>query len=377
MRPNPRVALNAQLLNLRGNYRSAGINWYIYNLLKNLEAIPDFEYIVFLSDPNSRDHFRRLRLIQSRLPTHRPLVRIFWEQFVLTPALYALRADLLHALAFAGPRAIHIPWIVTLYDLSFMKFPQSFNAANRTYLTYAVRDSLRRANYAIAISESTKRDLVSHFGVAPNQVRVIYCGVDPAFTPDTDTTELRKKYSLPEKFILYLGTIEPRKNIVRLIRAFARAKRDAKLPHQLILVGAYGWKFAEINRAAADSGVADDVRFIGYAPQAELASWYCAADLFVFPSLYEGFGMPPLEAMACGTPVVTSNTSSLPEVVGDAGLMVAPEDERALADAIIQAVTDRNKRDEMRARALRQAKKFSWARAARETAALYREALSV
>jgi len=400
----PRVALNAHLLNLRGNYRSAGINWYIYHLLKNLETISDFDYTIFLSDPKAHAQFQRLQLVQSRLPTHSPIVRIAWEQLIQPAALRAARADLFHALAFAGPRTINIPWIVTIYDLSFMKFPQSFNFANRTYLTYAVKDSLRRADRVIAISESTKRDLVSYFGVHPDKVRVIYCGVDPVFVPSSSDgssrstpnevsghavaglgvgatpaeIDLRAKYSLPEKFILFLGTIEPRKNIARLIRAFAVAKREAKLPHHLVLVGAYGWNAMlrdEINRAATEAGIANAVRFIGYAPQDEIASWYRAADLFVYPSLYEGFGLPPLEAIACGTPVVTSNASSLPEVVGNAGLMVAPEDERALADAIIRAVIDRALHAEMSMRGLEQARKFSWERTARETAGLYREVL--
>jgi glycosyltransferase involved in cell wall biosynthesis len=372
----PRVALNAHLLNLRGNYRSAGINWYIYHLLKNLETTPEFQYTVFLSDARAREHFRQLHLVHSRLPTHSPIVRIFWEQFIQPAALRASHADLLHALAFAGPKRISIPWIVTIYDLSFMKFPESFNAATRIYLAYAVRDSLRRADRVIAISESTKRDLVAHFGVKPNKVRVVYCGVDPAFAPSRDSMDIRTKYSLPDKFILFLGTIEPRKNIVRLIRAYARAKREAKLMHRLVLVGARGRKYAEMDRAAQEERVENDVMFIGYAPQEEIAAWYRAADLFVYPSLYEGFGLPPLEAMAYGTPVVTSNASSLPEVVGDAALLVAPDDERALADAIVRAVSDRALREEMIARGIAQAKRFSWTRAARETVDLYREVLN-
>jgi glycosyltransferase involved in cell wall biosynthesis len=374
----PRVALNAHLLNLRGNYRSAGINWYIYHLLTHLGTVPDFEYTVFLSDAKAREQFQKLQLIQSRLPTHSPIVRIVWEQFIQPMALRASRANLFHALAFAGPKQIDIPWIVTIYDLSFMKFPQSFNVTNRTYLTYAVRDSLRRANYVIAISESTKRDLLSLFRVHPDKVRAIYCGVDPEFgIAQPKDINLRSKYSLPEKFILFLGTVEPRKNIARLVRAFAMAKRQAKLPHYLVLVGAYGWKYAEINRAAADAGIADAVRFIGYAPQDEIAGWYRAADLFVYPSLYEGFGLPPLEAMACGTPVISSNASSLPEVIGDAGIAIAPQDERALSDAIIRAVTDRTLHENLKARGLEQAKKFTWTRAANETVTLYHEALNV
>ncbi len=379
MRSQPRIALNAHLLNLSGNYRSAGINWYIYHLLKNLEAIPDFDYTVFLSDVHARDHFQRLHLIQSRLPTHSPIVRILWEQLVQPRALRGSRSELLHALAFAGPKQIDIPWIVTIYDLSFIRFPESFNTINRMYLTYAVQDSLRRAIRAIAISESTKRDLVTKFHVSPEKVKVIYCGIEPSFTAASDSTgvaQLRARYSLPEKFILYLGTIEPRKNIVRLLRAYARAKREARLPHRLVLVGARGWKYAKVDRVVEEEGILNDVMFTGYAPQEELVSWYRAADLFVYPSLYEGFGLPPLEAMACGTPVVTSNASSLPEVVGDAALLVAPENERALADAILRALTDRTLREEMVARGIAQAARFSWQRAARETAALYHEVLA-
>jgi glycosyltransferase involved in cell wall biosynthesis len=377
--PDQRIALNAHLLNLSGNYRSAGINWYIYNLLKKLEAIPDFDYHVFLSDVHAREHFDSLHLVQSRLHTDKPIIRILWEQFIQPRALRACRANLLHALAFAGPLQISIPWIVTIYDLSFMKFPQSFNLLNRFYLNHVVSNSLRRADRAIAISESTKRDLVSLFGVAPDKIRVIQCGVDASFQPAADSNDveqLRARYPLPENFILYVGTIEPRKNIVRLLRAFARAKRKAHLPHSLVLVGARGWKYAQVDRVIAQEGIADAVIFTGYAPPRELPSWYRAADLLVYPSLYEGFGLPPLEAMASGTPVVTSNASSLPEVVGDAALMVSPEDERGLADAIVRALTDRTLREEMIAHGLAQSKKFSWQRTARETTALYREVLT-
>ncbi len=379
MQAHPRIALNAHLLNLSGNYRSAGINWYSYHLLKNLESISDFDYTVFLSDVHARDQFQHLHIVQSRLPTHNPIIRLFWEQVIQPRALRASQAHLLHALAFAGPRQISIPWIVTIYDLSFMKFPASFNSLNRVYLNYAVRDSLRRSDRAIAISESTKRDLVSQFRVRPAKVQVIYCGVDLSFMPASDPSsaaQLRARYSLSEKFILYVGTIEPRKNIVRLLRAFARAKRDAGLPHRLVLVGARGWKYEEVDRVIEEEGIAREVVFTGYVPQEELASCYRAADLFVYPSLYEGFGLPPLEAMACGTPVVTSNTSSLPEVVGDAALLVDPEDEQALAGAIVRALTDHSLRERMTARGVAQAARFSWARAARETTALYREVLA-
>ncbi|MCX7839332.1 MAG: glycosyltransferase family 4 protein [Anaerolineae bacterium] len=368
-----RIGLNAHLLNLSGNYRSAGISWYIHHLIQHLEPAPDLQYTVFLSE--SRARFSQCTLARSRLPTHQPIVRIWWEQFIQPIELQRARIDLLHALAFAGPLAISIPWIVTIYDLSFMRYPDSFNPLNRIYLTWAVRHAAHHADYLIAISESTKRDLVELVGARPERVRVIYCGKDDAFAPPTDRAALeawRAARGVPDKIILFVGTIEPRKNIVRLLRAFARAKRAAHLPHRLVLIGARGWKYAEVDRTLAQENLANDVLFVGYVPQDELPRWYQAADVFVYPSLYEGFGMPPLDAMASGTPVITSNAASLPEVVGDAALQVSPTDEDALADAIIRVLTDPALREQMIARGLAQAARFAWTRAAHETMALYR-----
>ena len=181
---------------------------------------------------------------------------------------------------------------------------------------------------------------------------------------------------MPEHFILHVGTIEPRKNIARLIRAFANAKRTARLPHQLVLVGARGWKYAEVDVAIEETSSTRDIIFAGYVPQDELPLWYQAADLFVYPSLYEGFGMPPLDAMASGVPVITSNTSSLPEVVGDAAIKVAPDDQAAITEAIVRALTNKSLREQMIDRGIIQAQKFSWQRAATETTALYRSVLT-
>ncbi len=368
------VGLNAHLLNLSGNYRSAGINWYIYHLLRNLSAHDDLTYTVFLSEPHAHATLNHLPLVRSRLPTHKPIARIFWEQFIQPFEIRRAKLDLLHALAFAGPRVISIPWIVTVYDTSFIRYPKSFNTPNRLYLTWAVRDAVRRAQHVIAISESTRRDLIEMFGAAPNKVSVVYCGTDPAFSPQRKNNLPRP--AMPEKMILYVGTLEPRKNVARLVRAFAQAKRSAHLPHKLALIGARGWKHTDVDVAIEQENVRDDVILPGYVSSEDLPEWYRAAELFVYPSRYEGFGMPPLEAMACGTPVVTSNASSLPEVVGSAAIQVAPDDQAALTDAMVRALTDPGLREQMRARGLAQAAQFSWTRAANETVAIYRNVLA-
>jgi glycosyltransferase involved in cell wall biosynthesis len=371
-----RIGLNAHLLNLAGNYRSAGINWYIYHLLQNLIPSSDLTYTAFLSEPRARESFKHLTIAPSRLPTHNPVARIFWEQIIQPIALRYEKIDVLHALAFAGPLAISIPWLATIYDLSFARFPQSFNRLNRMYLMWAVKNAVRRANCLIAISESTKRDLVKLFGARPDHVKVIYCGVDSSFAPTQNQSDAAARAKMPAKMILHVGTIEPRKNIAHLIRAFAQAKRAARLPHHLVLIGARGWKYTEVDQTIAQENCASDVIFPGYVPPAELPAWYRAAEVFVYPSLYEGFGLPPLEAMACGTPVISSNAASLPEVVGEAAIQVAPDDQAALAEAMIRALNDPSLREQMSARGIAQAKNFSWARAGQETMALYRTILA-
>ena len=392
----PHIGLNAHLLNLSGNYRSAGISWYIYHLIQNLALLPDFDYTAFLSDRRAPEHFAqtRIALAQSRLPTHKPLVRIAWEQFIQPFALRQHRIELLHAMAFAGPMAINIPWVVTIYDLSFVHYPQLFNVANRTYLTWAVRNAVNRANRITVISESTKRDLVKVFGASPDKIHVVYCGSDPAFKPihviarseatkqsppnNSETASLTnasRSIAKTTPFILHVGTIEPRKNHVRLVRAFAKAKREYKLPHKLVLIGARGWMYEQVDAVIEQENMKNEIIFAGYVPQNELPLWHRSADLFVYPSLYEGFGLPALEAMASGTPVITSNASSLPEVVGDAAIQVAPEDENAIAQAIGYVLTTPGLREQMSLRGIEQATKFSWARAARETVAVYRLAL--
>jgi glycosyltransferase involved in cell wall biosynthesis len=215
--------------------------------------------------------------------------------------------------------------------------------------------------------------------VPADKVIAIPCGVDEQFKPlsQNEIEKFRAAKGLPAHFILYLGTLEPRKNVSRLVRAYATLNGNNHQKPKLIIAGAKGWDYDNIFAAVEQSSLQPDVSFAGYVPQAELPLWYNAADLFVFPSLFEGFGLPVLEAMACGTPAITSNVSSLPEVAGDAALMIAPDDTRALSAAIERALHDANLRAHMRERGLQQAQQFTWQATARQTAQVYAEALDV
>jgi glycosyltransferase involved in cell wall biosynthesis len=265
--------------------------------------------------------------------------------------------------------------VVTVHDLSFLFFPQSFRALNRSYLRLFTRLSVRRAQRVLAVSESTKRDLVQYYGLSPAKVDVVHNGVDRAFRPlPADVVAaFRRQAGLPDRFILFVGTLEPRKNVVRLIEAYARLPKERP---PLVLVGGKGWLYDQIFARVEALNLSNQVHFAGYVLAEDLPLWYNAADLFVYPSLYEGFGLPPLEAMACGTAVITSTASSLPEVVGTAGQMVDPTDTQALATAMEQVLTARDVREQMQAAGLAQAQGFSWERAAQGTVDSYRRALT-
>jgi glycosyltransferase involved in cell wall biosynthesis len=375
------VGLNAQLLSLESTYRSAGISWYIYHLLEHLPASSDeFRYTAFTGE-RKWEPAHGMGAAWTRWPTRRPMVRIAWEQVLQPFALASRGVDLVHSLAYVLPAAWSGPSVVTILDLSFVLFPERFRPWNRYYLKLFTRLSARRADRVIAISENTSRDAMRLLGLDERKVQVIYCGVDAAFHPlDTrDIEAYRRAQGLPEQFILFVGTIEPRKNIAGVIDAYGYLSRQwrpsaGKMP-DLVIAGARGWYYEEVYRKVEQLGLASHVHFTGYAPAEHLPLLYNAAEAFVYPSLYEGFGLPVLEAMACGAAVVTSNTSSLPEVIGDAGLTVDPHDSEQIGDAILQVLTDRELREHMRARAMERAASFTWARTAQETVAVYRQVL--
>jgi glycosyltransferase involved in cell wall biosynthesis len=382
LRPQ-RVGLNAHLLSLDRNYRGAGINGYIYQLLKRLPAVggdetPLLQYRAYLHDARF-EASPGLSVSRSRWDTGGPWRRIAWEQSRLAAVSRSL--DLLHGLAFATPLACACPSVVTVHDLSFLRFPNAFRRFNRSYLSFITRISTRKATRVIAVSESTRQDIITFFGVPGERVAVVPNGVAEEFHPadPAEVAEFRGNKGLPEHFILFLGTLEPRKNIIRLLEAYALWLR--KLPAgvngapTLVIAGAKGWFYETIFTRVNDLGLTDRVIFPGFVPTEELPWWYRAAELFIYPSLFEGFGLPVLEAMACGTPTITSNASSLPEVAGDAALLIDPADTEGLAGAMAYVLAEPEMAAKMRAAGLRQAARFSWASTAAQTAAVYRTVL--
>src|SRR5512143_325327 len=366
------IGLNAQLLNLSASYRGAGIHRYIQQTLLNLPAAaPQHRFRAYVNDRQMQSPDPALQLRVTRFPAQRPLPRILWEQTALAAATFRDGLDLLHAMAFARPCIARCPVVLTIYDMSFERMPERFPALQRAYLRAMTRWSARHAARVIVISQSTRDDVVRFCGVPAERVTVVYCGADPQFRPAARAAveAFRAQKGLPAHFILYLGTLEPRKNVPALVRAYAqmRGRNGASEAPKLVIAGAKGWGYDAVFAAVEQSGLREDVIFPGYVPHEELPLWYNAADLFVYPSLFEGFGLPVLEAMACGAPVITSNVSSLPEVAGEAGILVDPADTGGLTDAIEYVLNSSAARDDMQARGVRRAATFTLERMARAT----------
>jgi glycosyltransferase involved in cell wall biosynthesis len=240
-----------------------------------------------------------------------------------------------------------------------------------------MRVSARKASKIIAISENTKKDIIDYFGIDEEKIRVIYLGVDRQFSPQPDMDEVGvlSKYNLPSGYILSVGTLEPRKNLIRLINAYKMVASSGEPVPKLVIVGGQGWGDEELGKVVRESGLIDLVILTGYVPDEDLPALYRNTTVFVYPSLYEGFGLPPLEAMACGTPVITSNVSSLPEVVGDAAILIDPYNTTEIAQAIASVLKDKELRERLRMNGLARSNLFSWDKTARETLKLYQEVI--
>ncbi len=356
-----------------------GTEGYALNLIRAMLAQgAAHEFLLYFRDDPAPDLFSngtRRVLPFPRLWTHvRLSIELGAASFGFAHAQRKPRPDVLFVPAHVLPLWHPLPSVVTVHDLGYRYFPAAHPLAPWLYLDWAMRFSARAATRVLADSLATRRDLIRFYKIPPDKVIVAYPGRDESLHR-VDPAPVRAKYRLPENYLLHVGTLQPRKNLIRLIEACHVSRAMCHVPFNLVLVGKPGWLSAPILAKAREH--ADTVRFLEYVPDDDLGGLYSGAAAFVFPSLYEGFGFPVLEAMACGTPVICSNTSSLPELAGEAALFVDPLDTSALASAILRVLSEPGLRAALVERGYQQIQKFSWAKAAQEALAALEEAARI
>ena len=368
-----RIAIDARKL------RDYGIGTYVRNLLRHLARIDtSTEYVLFCQPGDAASVSglgENFRAVVERAPAYS-----FREQLRVPMALRREGIDLFHAPHYVLPGLTPCRSLVTIHDCIHLRFPQYL--PNRFAYAYAWTSlwvASHRSSRILTVSEASKRDILRYFSVPEKKIDVIYNAIDERFgqaPAEDDVARVRERYQLNDPFVLYAGNIKPHKNLERLIEAFHTLRRGDFETVKLLIIGDEISKYATLRRAVHKYKLHKHVRFFGFVPHETLAVLYRLARVFVFPSLYEGFGLPPLEAMASGTPVITSNVSSLPEVVGDAAVLIDPYEPDAIADAMRRVLTDASLRADLRERGLRRVSEFSWERSVRRVRQIYEEVLT-
>jgi glycosyltransferase involved in cell wall biosynthesis len=368
--PSLRIAIDARKL------RDFGIGTYVRNLLAELSRQDDGAAYVVLCQPGDVEFVRSLG---SRFTALIERARNYSvrEQVSVPVALWQSRVDLFHAPHYVVSPLTRCPYVVTIHDCIHLRFPQYLpSKAAHVYARMMMSLSAKRAKRVLTVSQASKDDIVHYLGTPPEKVEVIYNALDErlAEPPTADeVSRVRERFLLTSPFILYAGNIKPHKNVDRLIEAYAILRRRGIGDVKLLIIGDEISKYKHLRRLVHRFQLHQHVRFFGFVPDETLAVLYRLATTFVFPSLYEGFGLPPLEAMAAGAPVITSNVSSLPEVVGDAAVLIDPMDPRAIADAMARVLTDDALRAELIRRGHERVKAFSWTRSVARVRQVYGE----
>ena len=357
-----------------------GIGTYVRNLVSWLAKLDgDHEYVL-VCPPRDLEFVRslgsRFTACEERAGNYS-----IQEQFSIPWALAQARVDLFHAPHYVVSPLTRVPFVVTIHDCIHLRFPQYLpNRLGYAYAWSSMWLATHRASRVLTVSEASKRDILRYYSIPDRKIDVIYNAIDDRLGEEPspeDIERVRDRYQLNAPYVLYAGNIKPHKNLERLIEAFHTLRQDPDLQHvKLLIIGDEISKYATLRRAVHRYKLHKHVRFFGFVPDKTLAVLYRLARVFVFPSLYEGFGFPPLEAMASGTPVITSNVSSLPEVVGDAALLIDPLNPAELADAIRRVLMDSDLREDLRQRGRRRVQEFSWERSVRRVREIYDEVLA-
>jgi glycosyltransferase involved in cell wall biosynthesis len=365
-----KVAIDAR------KWRDYGIGTYVRNLVRHLARL-DRETTYFLLCEHADEPFLR-DLAENFVPivdnsdgySVREHISIPWK-------LRRIGADLLHSPHYVLPLLSHVPTVVTIHDCIHLLFPQYLpNRLAARYARFMMGQAVKRSAVVLTVSEASRKDILRFYpGTDPERIRVVPNAIDPEIVEDPGPEEaarVKERYQIQGRYILYAGNIKPHKNLERLIQAFGILKRRAGHEDlKLLIIGDEINRYGSLRRCVESTGVRQDVRFFGFVPDRTLAVLYRLASVFAFPSLYEGFGLPPLEAMACGTPVVTSRISSLPEVVDDAALLVDPYDVEEIAAALGRVLVDQDLRDALLAKGRKRACLFSWQRSVQAILAIY------
>lgn len=363
------VGIDARLV----YYTRAGIGEYTLRLTQALaEAYPQ-ERFTLLQDRRQPPHLvdaANVEVAYSRVPSHHRM-----EQLLMPWVVGRLNTDVFHSPDFIPPLQYHGRSVITIHDLAFLIYPHFVTKDGARYYGQIDR-AVRKADHIIAVSHSTKNDLVRMLGTPEDCITVIHEAADPRMRPmppDEALTRVQALYGVPDEYILFVSTIEPRKNVGGLLKAYRRLRDDYKLTPALVLAGAPGWLSDDVYALVDTLDLKEHAHFLGRVEARDLPYLYNAARCLVHPAFYEGFGLTPLEAMACGTPVIVSNVSSLPEVVGDAALLIDPEQDEEITVALWRILTDDELRESLRLKGLQRAASFSWRRAAEQTMAVYRQ----
>ncbi|MFH1738905.1 MAG: glycosyltransferase family 1 protein [bacterium] len=352
--------------------QKAGIGFYVARLLQALDKLPGEERYTIFSNKQIPELGLSNRFQAVITPFRSSTI---WAQTILRFQLHKHPVDLYHSGSVGIPLWYRGNTVITVHDLSYLQSPSQKDWATRILWGWIGPKLIRQSTHILADSESTKEDVIHRLGISDSKITTVYLAADPLFRPIEDKESIqrfRKKHGLERDFILFVGTLEPRKNLPFLMRCFAKCIREGRIDGDLVIVGKKGWLCDKIFETERELGLGDRLKFIGYVDDAEdLRRYYCGCRFFALPSLMEGFGLPPLEAMGCGVPVIASDRGSLPEVVGDAGLLLDPEDSQAWEDALARWWNAPGL-SEWKEKGLRQAAKFSWQQTAEQTLEVYR-----
>ncbi len=355
-----------------------GVGFYIVNLISTLLEIDrENKYFIFMKkgDLSEIKDKANDRFIEVNITSR--LARLTWEQTILPTMINRYKIDVFHSPHYTVPFRAKVKKVVTFHDMTFFSHPEYHLKLKVQFFRRIIPRAAKMADQIISNSKNTKNEIIKFLNVDGQKITVTHFAIDKnRYKPIPKgqvKEQIKKKYDIKDEYILFVGTLEPRKNIASLVNNFFRLKENGLFPGKLVLAGGKGWGFSEIQKIIKDHHFGKDVLLVGYVPEDDLPFLFNGATVFVYPSYYEGFGIPPLEAIACGTPTITSNISSIPEIMGEAAVLINPQRSDRLYQSLSSLVQNKAERERLRKAGLQRAEHFTWEKTARETLEVYQK----